>query len=284
MRVLISGSKGFIGSNLLQTLSGKSYSIHTIDYVDGVDLSIKDNLKDIPSFDVFVHLANLSYVPASYLNPESFYRINYLTTLNALELCRKNNARLIYLSSYLYGVPKYLPVDEDHTLNPINPYSQSKFVSEILCDGYMRDFGVNTIVLRPFNVYGIGQKSKLLIPEIFQQLIDGKKTINLRDASPRRDYVNVIDVANAIKLCIDKGDKSGKYNLCSGVSYSVKEVTDIINSNLKYPVKFIFSESDRPNEVFETVGSFRKFKNEFNWTPEISLEEGLKGIIKKYNL
>jgi len=284
MRVIISGSKGFIGSNLLSIMSSDRYSIVTIDNANGIDLSIKDNLNGIPNFDVFVHLANLSYVPDSYSNPESFYRINYLTTLNALELCRKNNARLIYISSYIYGIPEYLPVDENHIEKPFNPYAQSKFLSETLCDGYSRDFGIKTIILRPFNVYGSGQKSKLLIPEIFQQLIEGKSIITLRDPSPRRDFVNVLDVAKAIKKCVDLGDKSSKYNICSGVSYSVREITEIINSNLKKPVRFVFNESDRPNEVNETVGSYYKFNKEFAWTPEITLEKGLIDIIRSHNL
>ncbi len=284
MKLVIAGSKGFIGSNLISILPKEKYSIFSIDIEDGIDLSRKRDLNKIPKFDVFVHLANLSYVPESYSNPESFFKINYLTTLNALELCRKNNARLIYISSYIYGKPEYLPVDEKHPVKPFNPYAQSKYLCEILCDGYLRDFGVKTTILRPFNVYGVGQNGSLLIPEIVQQLTNGLKTIKLKDASPRRDYVNVVDVAKAIKRCIDTDEKFGKYNICSGKSYSVKEVTDIINSNLTNPVEFSFSESDRINEVNETVGSFQKIYFDLNWKPTVSLEEGLKAIIKHKNL
>ncbi|HHX68369.1 MAG TPA: hypothetical protein GX708_10005 [Gallicola sp.] len=84
--------------------------------------------------------------------------------------------------------------------------------------------------------------------------------------------------------CVDLGDKSSKYNICSGVSYSVREITEIINSNLKKPVRFVFNESDRPNEVNETVGSYYKFNKEFAWTPEITLEKGLIDIIRSHNL
>lgn len=284
MKLVVSGSKGFIGTHLAEILTEENYSFFSIDIEDGIDLSRKEALSEVPKFDVFVHLANMSYVPESYTNPESFFRINYLTTLNALELCRKNNARLIFLSSYIYGTPEYLPVDEKHPLNPFNPYAQSKYLCEILCEGYFRDFGVKTTILRPFNVYGNGQKGKLLIPEIFQQVVNGSKTINLNDAFPRRDYVNVTDVAKAIKKCIDANDRNGTYNICSGKSYSVKEVTEIINSNLKKPVVFRFKESDRINEVNETVGSYEKFQGDFNWEPSIPLEEGILSIIKGYNI
>lgn len=284
MRVVISGSKGFIGSNLISQLSNQKYSIFTFDISDGIDLSKKEQLNKIPTFDVFVHLANLSYVPESYNDPESFFRINYLTTLNALELCRTNKAKLIYLSSYIYGKPEYLPVDEKHPINPFNPYAQSKYLCEILCEGYYRDFGVITTILRPFNVYGVGQKGKLLIPEIVQQLSNGLKKIKLKDATPRRDYVNVFDVANAIKTCIDSNPPAEKYNVCSGVSYSVRDVADIINSELSQSVEFLFSESDRLNEVNETIGSNKKIQDELNWSPTISFEEGLKAILKSINL
>lgn len=284
MIVAISGAKGFIGKNLISILSNNEYSIISIDIEDGLDLSKHEQLDLIPSFDVFVHLANLSYVPDSYSHPESFYRINYLTTLNTLELCRKYNARLVYLSSYIYGKPDYLPVDEIHKINPFNPYAQSKYISEILCEGYHRDFGIKTTILRPFNVYGVGQNGKLLIPEIIQQLSTGQKIIKLRDASPRRDYVNVLDVVDAIKKCIDNSINFKRFNLCSGISYSVKELTEIINSELTEPVEFQFSESDRVNEVTETVGSLKKIHEELNWFPKITLKEGLKAIIKHSNL
>lgn len=284
MKVVVSGSKGFIGSNLLSILSNEEYSIFTIDVDEGIDLSKDEQLDKVATFDVFVHLANLSYVPESYNDPESFFRINYLTTLNALELCRKNNARLIYLSSYIYGTPEYLPVDEKHPIKPFNPYAQSKYLCEILCDGYFRDFGIDTTILRPFNVYGESQNGKLLIPEIFQQLSNDLKTIKLKDSTPRRDYVNVLDVAKSIKKCIDSNVPAGKYNVCSGKSYSVREVTDIIKSNLSQPVEFLFSESDRVSEVNETIGSYKKIQDELNWSPTISLEEGIKAIVRSLNL
>jgi len=287
MKVAISGSHGFVGSNLCSHLNkpDNHYEIIPIDIAGSFDLSDKAQCEKIEQFDVFVHLANLAYVPASYENPELFYRINYLTTLNALELCRKYNASLIYVSSYIYGSPKYLPVDENHKINPFNPYAQTKVICESLCEGYHRDFKIPIIILRPFNIYGIGQKGNLLIPEIVQQLKQGNSTIYLKDPSPKRDYVNVIDVANALKICIDfENSKIRKYNLCSGNSYSVRELTEIVNANLRDKVNFQFSESDRPNEVNETRGSNKKIMEELGWSPSIDLAQGISKIIKHENL
>lgn len=283
--IIISGSSGFIGKNLINQISETNkYQIITLDINNGIDLTQNEQLLSLPPFDIFIHLANLLYVPASYQNPEVFYRVNYLTTLNALELCRKNNAKMIYISSYLYGNPKYLPIDENHPINPTNPYAQSKYICEKLCEGYYRDFKIKTIVLRPFNIYGIGQKGDLLIPEIIKQLKQGKNKIFLKDPYPRRDYINVIDVARAIIKAIDINKDYSVYNVCSGISYSVKEITDIINSKLKYPVQFIFSKSDRLHEIYETRGSYSKIEKELNWHPLVKFEDGIEAMLNKENL
>lgn len=283
--IVISGSSGFIGKNLINLLlESNKYTIVALDIETGTDLTQKKQLKNIPPFEIFIHLANLVYVPASYKNPELFYRVNYLTTLNALELCRNNNAKIIYISSYLYGNPRYLPIDENHPINPTNPYAQSKYICEKLCEGYYRDFGVNTTILRPFNIYGAGQKGYLLIPEIIQQLKEGKKQILLRDPNPRRDYINVMDVARAIIKAIDIKGNNSIYNVCSGISHSVKEITEIINAKLKNPVQFIFGKSDRHVEIDETKGSYLKIKEELNWQPLIEFEKGIEMILNNENL
>lgn len=283
MNIAVAGSDGFVGRNVCSLLEKVGHSIVPIDITSGLDLCDTAILDKIPAIDCFIHLANLVYVPASYEDPAKYYRVNYLTTLNALEICRKWNAKLVYVSSYVYGPPQYLPVDEKHPVCPFNPYAQTKVICEKLCEGYQRDFGVNIAIIRPFNLYGAGQKGKLLIPEIVSQLKEGKKQIQLKAASPRRDYINVIDVARAIKLCAEKECPIGPYNVCSGESVSVREITEIINRHLKQKVEFSFSSSDRPNEVDETRGAFNNLKA-LGWEPSISFEKGIKDIITSENL
>lgn len=283
MKIAVAGSDGFLGSNVCSQLARKGHDILKIDLTQGFDLSNPELIKDIPHVDCFVHLANLVYVPGSYENPALYYRVNYMTTLNALEVCRRDNARLVYISSYIYGPPQYLPVDEKHPVSPFNPYAQTKAICEKLCEGYHRDFKVRISVLRPFNLYGVDQKGKLLLPEIFDQIKAGRKDIQLKAASPRRDYVNVVDVAKAVCLCAEGDGSYDVYNVCSGESVSVKEIAEIINKNLKEKVQFHFSQSDRPNEVDETRGSCEKLKG-LGWAPSITLEQGIKAIIESENL
>lgn len=283
MKVAVAGSDGFVGRNICKKLEAQGHQIVKIDITQGLDLCDNSIIDRIEPIDAFIHLANLVYVPASYETPEKFYRINYLTTLNALEICRKYDARLIYASSYIYGSPQYLPVDEMHPVNPFNPYAQTKLICEKLCEGYHRDFKVKISILRPFNIYGVGQKGNLLIPEIIGQIKDGKKNIQLKAASPRRDYVNVKDVASAFVACLHDTNDYNVYNVCSGTSVSVREITEIINKHLSTKVAFLFSESDRPNEVNETLGSCEKLKS-IGWNNSMSFEEGIIEILKSESL
>ena len=255
MKIAVAGSDGFVGRNVCAQLEAKGHTILKIDITNGIDLCDNSIIENIEPIDCFIHLANLVFVPASYKDPEKFYRINYLTTLNALEICRKHNARLVYASSYIYGAPQYLPVDENHPVCPFNPYAQTKVICEKICEGYNRDFKVKVSILRPFNIYGVGQKGMLLIPEIISQIKEGKKEIQLKSASPRRDYVNVVDVAGAFVACIEDTNDFNVYNVCSGTSVSVREVTEIIKKYLAEKVTFSFAESDRPNEINETLWS-----------------------------
>lgn len=283
MRIAVSGSDGFVGKNVCLQLEQNGHEVVKIDLAQGFDLSDSLAVEKVPEVNCFIHLANLVYVPGSYEKPALYYRVNYMTTLNALEVCRKYKARFVYISSYVYGPPHYLPVDENHPICPFNPYAQTKVICEKLCEGYHRDFGVKVAIIRPFNLYGIGQKGMLLIPEIIGQLKEGKTEIQLKAASPRRDYVNVVDVANAICMCAEGNDELEAYNVCSGESVSVREITEMINKHLRKKVSFKFSVSDRPNEVDETRGSCEKLKS-IGWQPSISFEEGIKAILESENL
>lgn len=284
MIIAVAGSDGFVGKNVCELLKNEGHTIIPIDITQGKDLSDTGIVDSIPQIDCFIHLANLVYVPASYQEPQKYYRINYMTTLNALEICRKWKAKFVYISSYVYGPPQYIPVSEQHPVCPFNPYAQTKVICEKLCEGYHRDFDIQVSVIRPFNLYGIGQKGKLLIPEIIGQLHEGKDVIQLKSPHPRRDFVNVTDLARAICLCANQTTSYSVYNVCSGYSVSVEEITEIINKYLKRKVVFRFTDSDRPNEVDETRGSYERIKRNLGWEPQISFEDGIRQLLEAENL
>ena len=128
--------------------------------------------------DHVIHLASRTYVPASWENPLDFYRTNASGTTNILDLCRKQGCSLTYVSSYVYGTPQYLPVDENHPVAPVSPYNHSKLVAEDICRFYSEQFGVPVTILRPVNIFGPGQNPSFLIPFIIEQ-VDSLKELGV---------------------------------------------------------------------------------------------------------
>ena len=277
MIIAVTGSEGFVGKKLVENLKQENHQVIEIDLSKGIDITKTTDCETIPYFDTMIHLAAKSFVPDSYITPIDFYFTNTVGTLNMLELCRKYNARFIFTSSYVYGIPIYLPIDENHPLMAFNPYSDSKIMGEELCRSYQKFFNVNSIIVRPFNIYGNLQHDNFLISSIIKQAQSG--TINLQDSRPRRDYIYIDDIILAyIKIVNNLDLKFETFNLGSGISYSVKQVTDIINSLHSGKLKINFSEKQRPNEVLDTVADISNAKRLLDWFPKISIEKGLEKI------
>lgn len=282
MKILITGYSGFIGSYLLKKLQQTEHELLLADIANGTDICDWEQVKKFDNVDVIVHLANLSFVPASYEQPKRFYETNYLSTLNMLELCRLNGSRLVFFSSYMYGHPEYQPIDENHPIQAFNPYSQTKVICESLCEGYNRDFKVPITIFRPFNIYGCGQNPDFLIPSIIQQAKSGK--IVIKDDRPKRDYIHVEDIIDAVFTAIEtklEDHKIRKYNLGTGMSYSVKEIVEMVRALFDTKIEYLCTHEIRPNDVLDTVANITKIETELNWKPKISIQEGLKRMVKK---
>ena len=282
MKILITGHSGFIGSYLQKKLEKTEHELILVDIANGTNICDWQQVKQYEGMDVIVHLANLSFVPASYEQPKRFYETNYLSTLNMLELCRLNNAKMVFFSSYIYGHPQYQPIDENHPTQAFNPYAQTKVICESLCEGYNRDFKVPITIFRPFNIYGTGQNPDFLIPSIIQQAKTGK--IVIKDDRPKRDYIHVEDIVDAIITAIEteNADKSiQKYNLGSGLSYSVKEIVDMVRGLFDTEIEYICTHEIRPNDVMDTIADIFKIQNELHWKPSISILEGLTKMVSE---
>jgi len=279
MKILVTGFSGFIGKYLLERLNFSNHELILMDLTNGFDICNWEQVKHITGIDAIIHLANLSFVPASYDQPKKFYESNYLSTLNMLELCRTNHAKMIFFSSYVYGHPQYQPIDEKHPIQAFNPYAQTKVICESLCEGYNRDFQVPVTIFRPFNIYGIGQNPDFLIPTIIQQAKKG--SIVIKDDRPKRDYIHVKDIVEAVIAAIDsKTSPTLKtYNLGTGISYSVKEIVEQVRDLYNSKINYQCLNEIRQNEVMDTVADIRKIKTELKWEPKISITEGLKMMI-----
>lgn len=277
--VTVTGTGGYIGGHLLKKLSDAGVTYQEVSRQCRHDITSQDSLLKLKPSQYVVHLAAKTFVPNSFEEPVSFYRFNFLATLNALELARKWDSRFILMSSYLYGPPLYIPVDEKHPLKPHNPYAETKRISEELTQAYDRDFGLKTDVLRLFNLYGPGQKGSLLIPEIMQQMASGK--VILKDPRPKRDYIHVKDVCEAVLKLIQwkpTDRPSALFNLGTGTSHSVQELVSLIQDHAPNQFEVEFTGEERKGEVLDSVADMSAMKQAMGWTPQISLEEGIQSL------
>ncbi|MDF2158194.1 NAD(P)-dependent oxidoreductase [Algoriphagus sp. CAU 1675] len=279
MKVAITGSSGYLGSFLVPFLMSNNIDVFEISRNKGYNLLDLNSTKSIDKFDVLIHLASRTYVPDSFKNPNEFYEFNLLGTINALELARKYSAKVINVSSYLYGEPQYLPVDENHNLNPHNPYANSKYISEKLCKAYSSDFGIKVVNLRLFNLFGPNQPTNFLIPTIISQL--KSKSITLKDPRPKRDFLYISDFLNLIYKVLLSSFKNNQFeilNVGSGISYSVSQIVDTILKCYNVDCEIKYLNEYRDNEVLDCYADIRKAYALYEWEPNISLAEGINKI------
>lgn len=280
---LVTGAAGFIGSALVKRLIADGHTVHGFDLAQG-DITLAASLLpyEKAKIDHVFHLAGRTFVPESWADPAGFFRVNVLGTLNVLELCRITGAGLTYISSYLYGSPEYLPIDEKHPVKSYNPYSYSKVVADQTCQFYQQNYKVPVTILRPFNAYGPGQTNRFLIAEIISKVMDETiKEVEVMDLRPKRDYVYIDDLVEALVLSLRKQD--GIFNIGSGISVSVEEITDLVmkHSGISKPRRS--KGVERPNEIFELYADISKAGELLGWTPATSIDEGIRRCIGALN-
>ena len=278
MRILVTGSDGFIGKKLTQELKNLGHEVLPFDLSSGNDICSWSSVSTIQHIDMIYHLAAISFVPFSYEQPGKMYNVNVHGTMNILELARQRGAKLVFMSSYVYGQPDYLPIDEKHPLKPFNPYCQSKILGEQLCEAYHRDFNVPIMIFRPFNIYGYGQRPEFLIPLIIEQVSQGE--VSLKDPRPKRDYIHVDDVVSAMIKASSLSFGYETLNLGSGISYSVKEVVEILLESSEKNVEVSYLNEFRKNEVLDTIANIEKTSHYLSWKPEIDFRTGIAEFIE----
>ena len=276
--IIVTGANGFIGKSLTKALAVAGHMVIPVSGKDG-NIALQETWSELPKSEIVIHLAAKAFVPDSWNNPFDFIETNTIGTLRALEYCRKNKAKLIFISSYLYGNPKSLPISETAEIFTPNPYALSKKTAETYCDFYFENYQVPTLIMRPFNIYGYGQSKDFLIPLLIDQTLNSKQ-IHVKDLEPKRDYLHIDDFIGAIlqSLFISTHEI---VNIGSGESYSVKEIIDLIQTicHTNYPIT---SEAvARKAEIMNTIADITKAKELFGWEPKLSFEKGLSEMINQ---
>jgi nucleoside-diphosphate-sugar epimerase len=281
-KILVTGSNGFIGRALVKRLSGLGFVTIGFDIANG-DVAEEGTLTHLEKEDIsyVFHLAGKTFIPESWSHPFSFYRTNVLGTANVLEFCRKTGAGLTYVSSYLYGKPEYLPVDENHPVKAYNPYSHTKLVAEEICRYYRDQFSLGISILRPFNAFGPGQSGQFLIPELIRKMMDPQIAfIEVMDLRPKRDFVFIDDLVEALFLSMD--GPRGIYNVGSGSSVSVEEVINNIKELTGIQKNVLTRKVERPMEIFDLYADVTKISASLKWKMNVSFKEGLARCIEEY--
>ena len=284
MKILILGSRGFIGSELLNAFrKEKKFQISSDHYKNKkkFNLQNKSSWKKLKKFDLLINLANLTDIPSSWNDSYKIIKNNFLINLNALEYCKKNKCKYICLSSYIYKYKKNVYLKESDELKPSSPYHLSLYLNEKKCLSFSNLFGVKSLILRLSNVYGYGQSRKFLIPQLFYQA-EKFKEFSVLDMKPKRNYIYIDDVINAIKKSIFLDFEYEIINIGSKYSYSVKDITKKIASFYSADIKIKNKKLIRKNEIEDVKINILKAQKLLKWQPKFSINDGLKILHKKF--
>ncbi len=279
-KILVTGATGFIGKHLMPALIKAGYEVNGVGSISG-DITKAETWSDFPKCDYLIHLAGRSFVPLSWSDPSGFIQVNLMGTIAALDYCRKYNAKLIFLSSYLYGNPPSLPIAESCPIMVSNPYGLSKKLAEDACSFYSGSYGVPATILRPFNVYGPGQNENFLIPSIIQQVLNADK-VTVKDLEPKRDYIYIDDLISAILKSLNNVNGLNIFNVGSGISYSVADLIRTVQQIKQSNLPVVSGNERRKDEIMDTIADISKAKRELGWEPKCSLEQGIKKMFKNY--
>jgi UDP-glucose 4-epimerase len=290
-KILITGSRGFIGSNLNRYLTSKGSTVETFDLENGKDVTNEKSLTDSvkKKFDVIIHLAGFS---GSRESNEEIYKSFYINTFPTAKLCDlickfSPKTKLILSSSRLeYGIPKYLPVDEKHPINPISAYGLSKLASTQMAIVYFLQRNLNVTVFRTSNVYGPHAQKKFEgynLVNYFIDLAKSEKEITIfGNGNQQRDYIYIDDLMDAFTSAIINVKSIGQiYNLGSGKGISLKEMAQtIIGAVGKGKIKFInWPKKYQEVETGNYVTNLKKINTELNFSPKVKFEDGIKMTI-----
>lgn len=317
--ILITGGAGYIGSHVvLNLLESTESELVIFDNLENGHLSTIESLKTVRSFefvkgdlknpedlenlfnkfniDAVIHFAAYIQVEESVQNPRKYYQNNLVGTLNLLNTMIDHNVKKIVFSSTaaIYGEPKYIPIDENHSKHPINPYGKTKFMVEEILNDYDRAYGLKSIRLRYFNVAGADSKNRIgelhipethLIPNILASANDSNKIFklfgtdyNTKDGTCVRDYVNIEDLASSHILALNyliKENQSNYFNIGTKNGSTVKEVFDTCTKVTETTINLEIHER-RDGDPESLVADNSKAKQLLGWQPKKGLEDSIK--------
>lgn len=297
MKFAVTGGAGFIGSHLVKKLVREGHDVIVIDNlyrgklsnlegildkVNFVKLDILDfeNLKDsIQNVNGIYHQAALTSVSESYEKEDEYKRINVVGTENIFKIANEFHIKVVYASSSsVYGNIEKIPITEDFSRKPINPYGQTKLEDELLAEKFSK-LGTSIIGLRYFNVFGIGQTLDYagVITKFIEKIKESKPPVIFGDGSQIRDFIFVEDIANANFAAMASDLNFGFFNIGTGKSISIKELANLMIKISGKQLELVFDNLP-PGDVKLSTANISNSKKYLKWEPKTTLEEGLKTL------
>lgn len=308
MKVLVTGSDGFIGSHLTEELVKRGYLVKAFVYYNSfnnwgwLDTLPKDIMNNVEVFqgdirdpngveqamsdtDAVFHLAALIAIPFSYYSPDTYVDTNIRGTLNILQAARKQDTKrvLVTSTSEVYGTAQYVPIDEKHPFQGQSPYSATKIGADRIAESFYRSFGLPVTIVRPFNTYGPRQSARAVIPTIITQLLAGKMEIKLGSLTPTRDFNYVKDTVSGFISIYESNKTIGEeINIATQEEVSIGQLAEKLIQEINPKAKIVCDEERlRPekSEVNRLLGSNEKIMQLTDWKPQYSLDDGLTNTI-----
>jgi nucleoside-diphosphate-sugar epimerase len=305
-KVLITGGAGFIGSHLARALEARDHSVRVLDdfssgkranladlegRVEIVEGSVLDEAtlgRAMDGVEIVYHEAAIPSVPRSIAAPMASHQANATGTLNVLEVARRKSVRrVVYAgSSSAYGETPTLPKVESMATAPLSPYAVSKLTGEHYCQVYARAFGVETVVLRYFNVFGPRQDPNsqyaAVIPRFVTAALEGRRPVIFGDGTQSRDFCYIDNVIEANVLAADAREASGKvFNVACGRATDLNQVVKLIAGALDTPLEPTY-ETGRVGDVKHSLADISAARKILGYSAAISFEDGLHRTIEWY--
>ncbi len=304
-KVVVTGGAGFIGSHLADKLAKQDYYVIVLDDLSTGKLEniaellkkknvefVEGSITDLPllqklfeGMEYVFHQAALTRVPRSIEDPLKTNEVNIKGTLNVLMAARENAVKkVIYASSSsVYGEARTLPKREDMSPNPLSPYALTKLAGEYYCNIFHEIYGLPTVSLRYFNVYGPRQDPKsqyaTAITAFIGRISQNLPPIIYGDGEQSRDFTFIADVVQANVLAVGK-EARGVYNIGSSQDATINQVAKAILKLMKKDLKPVY-EKPRPGDPRQTLADISKAKS-FGYEPRWTLENGLKKTVEGF--
>jgi nucleoside-diphosphate-sugar epimerase len=303
MHYLVTGGGGFIGSNIVHELVKRGDKVRVIDNfstgrkinleglegrVDIIDGDIRDFwtvMEAVGGVDIILHQAALPSVPRSVNNPLTSNTVNVDGTLNLLEAARRSKIKrfVIASSSSVYGDTPELPKHEGMALNPLSPYAVTKLANEKYCQVFYQLYGLETVCLRYFNIFGPRQdpdsQYAAVIPKFIFALQAGKKPVVFGDGEQSRDFTYVANAVEAnLKAAVSDKAPGNVYNVACGGQFTLNTLLDMLRDIIGVDTEAVY-DPPRKGDILHSFADIRRAEKDLGYDPKTDFKEGLKKTV-----